>query len=152
MFKDRIEINSPGGLPKVITGEEYLRGGISYFRNPILWNVFFRMHYIEMFGTGIRRIPELYRDAAVKPELNITENVISVILPVLKTTYDITEDEAKIISTLKGAYQMSGSEISKASGFSGAKTIRLLNTLTDKKFVKCAGYTLSYGRKTPVIT
>lgn len=139
MFKDRIEINSPGGLPKGITRGEYLNGGISYLRNPILGNVFFRMHYIEMFGTGISRILELYRDAAVKPQFNITENVISVILPVLKTTYDVTEDEAKIISVLKGAYQLSSSEISKASGFSRAKTIRLLNMLTEKNFVKCTG-------------
>ena len=139
MFKDRIEINSPGGLPKGITRGEYLRGGISYLRNPILGNVFFRMHYIEMFGTGISRILELYRDAAVKPQFNITENVISVILPGLKTTYDVTEDEAKIISVLKGAYQLSSSEISKASGFSRAKTIRLLNMLTEKNFVKCTG-------------
>lgn len=139
MFKDRIEINSPGGLPKGISRREYLSGGISYLRNPILGNVFFRMHYIEMFGTGISRILELYRDAAVKPQFNITENVISVILPVLKTTYDVTEDEAKIISVLKGAYQLSSSEISKASGFSRAKTIRLLNMLTEKNFVKCTG-------------
>lgn len=139
MFKDRIEINSPGGLPKGITRGEYLSGGISYLRNPILGNVFFRMHYIEMFGTGISRILELYRDAAVKPQFNITENVISVILPVLKTTYDVTEDEAKIISVLKGAYQLSSSEISKSSGFSRAKTIRLLNMLTEKNFVKCTG-------------
>lgn len=139
MFKDRIEINSPGGLPKGIPRGEYLSGGISYLRNPILGNVFFRMHYIEMFGTGISRILELYRDAAVKPQFNITENVISVILPVLKTTYDVTEDEAKIISVLKGAYQLSSSEISKSSGFSRAKTIRLLNMLTEKNFVKCTG-------------
>ena len=97
------------------------------------------MHYIEMFGTGISRILELYRDAAVKPQFNITENVISVILPVLKTTYDVTEDEAKIISVLKGAYQLSSSEISKSSGSSRAKTIRLLNMLTEKNFVKCTG-------------
>ena len=139
MFKDRIEINSPGGLPKGITRGEYLSSGISYLRNPILGNVFFRMHYIEMFGTGISRILELYRDAAVKPQFNITENVISVILPVLKTTYDVTEDEAKIISVLKGAYQLSSSELSKSSGFSRAKTIRLLNMLTEKNFVKCTG-------------
>ncbi len=138
-FKDRIEINSPGGLPKGITREEYLSGGISYLRNPILGNVFFRMRYIEMFGTGISRILELYRGAAVKPELNITENVINVILPVLKTTYDVTADEAKIIGALKGTYQLSSGEISKASGFSRAKTIRLLNMLTEKKYIKCIG-------------
>lgn len=33
MFKDKIEITSPGGLPKGITLEEYLNGGISIPRN-----------------------------------------------------------------------------------------------------------------------
>ncbi|MDD7602683.1 MAG: ATP-binding protein [Firmicutes bacterium] len=55
LFKDRIEIKSPGGLPKGITEEEYLSGEISCLRNPVLGNVFFRMRYIEMFGTGFSK-------------------------------------------------------------------------------------------------
>ncbi len=34
MFHDKIQITSPGGLPKGISEEEYLRGGISILRNP----------------------------------------------------------------------------------------------------------------------
>lgn len=45
MFSDKIEIKSPGGLPRGITAEEYMNGDISCLRNPILGNVFFRMHY-----------------------------------------------------------------------------------------------------------
>ena len=60
-------------------------------------------------------------------------------LLILGPEKDYTEDEAKIISVLKGAYQLSSSEISKSSGFSRAKTIRLLNMLTEKNFVKCTG-------------
>ena len=41
MFRDRIEIKSPGGLPKGITADEYVNGDISCLRNPILGNVFF---------------------------------------------------------------------------------------------------------------
>ena len=55
LFKDRIEIKSPGELPKGITEEEYLSGEISCLRNPVLGNVFFRMRYIEMFGTGFSK-------------------------------------------------------------------------------------------------
>ena len=51
MYSDRIEVKSPGGLPSGITKEEYMNGDISCLRNPILGNVFFRLHYIEMFGT-----------------------------------------------------------------------------------------------------
>ena len=40
MYKDRIEISSPGGLPAGISREEYLDGQISMLRNPIIGNVF----------------------------------------------------------------------------------------------------------------
>ena len=55
-FPDFVEVSSPGGLPSGISKEEYLRGQISILRNPIFGNVFFRLGYIEKFGTGIRRI------------------------------------------------------------------------------------------------
>lgn len=56
MFDDRIEISSPGGLPRGLSEEEYLNGQVSIFRNPILSNVFYRLNIIESFGTGIIKI------------------------------------------------------------------------------------------------
>ena len=56
MYDDRIEITSPGGLPRELNEKEYLNGNISYLRNPIIGQLFFRLKYIEMFGTGILRI------------------------------------------------------------------------------------------------
>ena len=100
MFSDKIEIKSPGGLPRGITAEEYMKGDISCLRNPILGNVFFRLHYIEMFGTGVRRILLAYKDAKIKPKFEITDNVISVILPVTEDQYHVTNDEAKVMSAL----------------------------------------------------
>lgn len=139
MSPNRIEVKSPGGLPDGITKEEYLKGDISCLRNPILGNVFFRMHYIEMFGTGIKRILKAYGDAKVKPEFDVTENVISVTLPILEEDYKVTVDEEKIIKVLKGGRQMASSEVADGVGFSRAKTIRLLNILMEKKYVKCIG-------------
>ncbi len=139
MFKDYIEITSPGGLPKGITKEEYIHGEISCLRNPIVGNVFFRLHYIEMFGTGVRRILESYKDATAKPEFNISDNVISVKLPVLSTNYEVTADERKIIDALKNGSQLASSELVKLTGFSKAKTIRLVNALMEKGYVNCKG-------------
>lgn len=50
MYEDRIEINSPGGLPEGISEDEYLYGNISVMRNPIIAGVFFRLNIIEKFG------------------------------------------------------------------------------------------------------
>ena len=60
MYENRLEVVSPGGLPFGISEAEYLKGYISVPRNPILANVFFRLNYIEMFGTGIKRIQAAY--------------------------------------------------------------------------------------------
>ena len=56
MFDDRIEIVSPGGLPSGITEKEYLSGKLSVLRNRDLANVFYRLGFVEIFGTGIIRI------------------------------------------------------------------------------------------------
>ena len=62
MFDDRLEIVSPGGLPSGITEEEYLSGKLSVLRNRNLANVFYRLGFVEMFGTGITRIKQLYAE------------------------------------------------------------------------------------------
>lgn len=49
MYDNRIEITSPGVLPKGISKEEYLNGEISIPRNYILCNVFLRLHMYRMF-------------------------------------------------------------------------------------------------------
>ncbi|MFR7443666.1 MAG: ATP-binding protein [Sellimonas intestinalis] len=48
---DRIEIISPGGLPSGIAEDEYLSGKLSIFRNRNLGNVFYRLGFVEIFGT-----------------------------------------------------------------------------------------------------
>lgn len=53
MFDDRIEVVSPGGLPAGTTAEEYLSGKLSILRNRNLANVFYRLGFVEIFGTGI---------------------------------------------------------------------------------------------------
>ena len=139
MFADRIEIKSPGGLPSGIKDYEFLYGDISSLRNPIEGNLFFRLNYIEMFGTGVRRILESYSDSVIKPEFKITENTISVILPVLKDHYEVSSNERVIINVMKSGDIYTSNEISIETGFNKAKVIRLVNALIEKKYIVAVG-------------
>lgn len=139
MLQDRIEIKSPGSLPRGLTAEEYENGGISCLRNPIIGNLFFRLKYIEMFGTGITRIKHAYANARIKPQFNITDNVISVILPIISDKEELSEDEKKVVNALNNGVQLSSSEIAKTAGFTKTKTLRLLDSLKQKGYIKVIG-------------
>ena len=60
MFDNHINIVFPGGLPSGISEEEYLNGKISVLRNRNLANVFYRLGFVEIFGTGITGILQMY--------------------------------------------------------------------------------------------
>lgn len=138
MYADKIEVTSPGGLPKGMTEEAYLNGGISIPRNPIVANIFLRFNLLERFGTGIRRINECYRDSELKPIFKVFQNMIQVILPVLNNTSNLSEDEALIVKLLKNS-TMTSMQLAKETGFGRTKTIELLNKLKDKGLVKIEG-------------
>ena len=138
MFQDRIQITSPGGLPGSVSREEYLRGGISILRNPIIGNVFYRLHMIEKFGTGIRRINDTYRKSATKPVFTVGENTICIVLPVLQEKSDLLPDEQKIFALLKNR-EMASSAIAEATGFGKSKTVMILNKLVHEGYVTVSG-------------
>ena len=138
MFRDKIEITSPGGLPKGVNEEEYLRGGISILRNPIIGNVFYRLHMIEKFGTGIRRINDAYQDSVVKPEFTVSENAIRIVLPVLQKKAGLPPDEQKVYLLLKNR-EMPSSAVMEAVGLSRSKTIAILNKLVKEGYITVSG-------------
>lgn len=138
MFDDRIEVDSPGGLPSGLSEVEYLKGNISVLRNPVLGNVFYRLHIVEILGTGIRRIQEAYSNSKAKPAFEIFENSIKVILPVLGDA-NLTEDEAMVYAVLSRAKPKSTSEITKAVPYGKSKTTMLLKKLVEKNYVSIIG-------------
>lgn len=140
MYDDRIEITSPGSLPTGISKEEYIQGQISILRNSILAGVFFRLKYIEQFGTGIKRINLAYENSLIKPEYNIYKNTITVVLPVYNDSLNILNEDEKIIyNILSKNLSISRAEIENLSGFSKGKTIRLLNNLIDENIIEKIG-------------
>ena len=139
MYENKIEVSSPGGLPSGISEKEYLNGQISQLRNPILANIFFRLKYIEMFGTGIRRINESYKDYAVKPAFEIFENSIKITLPIITTKLFLTTDEKIVMDILEKGAILSSGEILQMTEFKKDKLNRLLKKLIQKNYIDVIG-------------
>lgn len=139
MFDDRIEISSPGSLLPDISIEEYLKGQVSVFRNPIIGNLFFRLNYIEKFGTGIKRINEAYNENLTKPKYRVFENSILVVLPVLNAHSDLTEEERAVVNCLSRNQLVTRNQLDKMIGFNKAKTGRILKKLLEKDIIEKIG-------------
>ncbi len=139
MFDDKIEIISPGGLPAGITEEEYLSGKISVLRNRNLANVFYRLGFVEIFGTGITRIKQIYEAGLQKPDFEVSENTIKIMLPVLEENINLTEDERIVYKILSKTVLKPISEIAPYVSFGKSKTTQLLKNMGDKGVVAVEG-------------
>ena len=97
IYEDRMEFVSIGGLMPGIDLEDVM-AGISVCRNQDLANVFYRLHLIEAYGTGISKIIGAYADEEEKPVIETTRNAFKIILPninAMREKVRISEPEAK---------------------------------------------------------
>ena len=139
MFDDRIEVISPGGLPSGITEEEYLSGKLSVLRNRNLANVFYRLGFVEIFGTGITRIKQLYEKGLIKPDFEVSENTIKIVLPVFEKNLNLTENEQTVYKFLSKTMLKPISEIAPYVPFGRSKTTQLLKGMEQKGIVIVEG-------------
>ncbi|MBM7649466.1 ATP-dependent DNA helicase RecG [Bacillus ectoiniformans] len=80
IFDDRLEIVSTGGLVQGLTLQD-IELGVSQTRNPKLANCFYRIKWIESYGTGLQRIKESYETSDIHPFWNVGPNSFVVTLP-----------------------------------------------------------------------
>lgn len=139
MFDDRIEVVSPGGLPAGITTEEYLSGKPSVLRNRNLANVCYRLGFVEIFGTGITRIKHLYTQGIRKPEFEVTENAIKMVLPLFENYGNLSEEEAALYKLLSKTILKPISEIAPYVPFGKSKTTQLLKNMAEKGVIAIEG-------------
>lgn len=110
IFDDRIEFVTIGGLVKGLSLAD-IKLGVSMLRNKNLANVFYRLHLIEAYGTGLLKIDECYADCAVKPQLLATDNAFKLVLPNINfaakrvKNYSLA-DESKTASRKEERYQI----------------------------------------------
>jgi ATP-dependent DNA helicase RecG len=87
IYTDRIEFVSIGGLMPGIDLEDIMVG-LSICRNQDLANVFYRLHLIEAYGTGMRKIMKAYEGKEEKPKIETTNNAFKIILPNINAKYE----------------------------------------------------------------
>lgn len=110
IFDDRIEFVTIGGLVKGLSLAD-IKLGVSMLRNKNLANVFYRLHFIEAYGTGLLKIDECYADCSVKPQLLATDNAFKLVLPNInfaaKRVKDYSlADESQTASKKEERYQI----------------------------------------------
>lgn len=144
LYDDKFEIVSMGGLIDGITIQDIFKG-VSSSRNPNLANIFYRLGYVESFGTGIGRIMASYENYEKKPIFDTTYNTFSIILPNInyqeniKTIIaDLTQDEI-IIEYLNKYNKINRKDAEKLLGISKTRTYEILNSMLEKNMIKKEG-------------
>ena len=99
----RMEFISIGGLIPGISTED-IHNGISQSRNEKLAKVFQRLNFIETYGTGIRRIFELYENCQVPVTINVTPNSFKITLPNMNVAKEKTTSQKVAISETVATY------------------------------------------------
>ena len=95
-----IEFISLGGLLPGLSADD-IRSGISQPRNRKLVEIFHRLKLIESYGTGIRKIYAFYKDGAVQPRIEVTDNTFKLVLPNMNINVqtDETVNHASVVIT-----------------------------------------------------
>ena len=135
MYDDKIIIASPGGLPYGLSEKDYLNGNISQLRNPIIANIFYRLKLVEKFGTGIRKIKKLYDNFTNKPLFQITENSISITLPIVTQNNSISNQEKKFLDKMEKKTEYSSEELAEINNMTKATALRVINKLIEKSLI-----------------
>ena len=155
LYDDRLEVLSLGGLTEGITYHDMMLGA-SIQRNPRLAEVFYRLHYIEAFGTGVQRIISDYEKTEAKPEFLVSDNAFKVVLPNLN--YGRRDGDASAVKEPVDRYSQadgpsdvervrraiasgmsSRRELQAEMGFSLTKMINILRQLLDEGAIARTG-------------
>ena len=91
------EFISIGGLLPGLMPDD-IRSGISQPRNKNLAEIFHRLHLIESYGTGIRKIYSLYSNCSAQPRIEVTNNTFKIVLPNMNKI-DLSESSNKTPTT-----------------------------------------------------
>lgn len=143
LYDDKFEILSMGGLIEGITMKEIFKG-VSLSRNPNLANIFYRLGYVESFGTGIGRILDSYERDDKKPVFDVTNNTFSIILPNrnyieisnnLNIITNLSQEDI-IIDHLKTYKKITRNETERLLNVSKTRAYQILNEMLKKNIIR----------------
>ena len=142
----KIEFISLGGLLLGLSPDD-IRSGISQPRNKNLVEVFHRLRLIESYGTGIRRIFNLYAACSEQPQIEVTPNTFKIVLPnmnaipaaVPENIVTATPQMQKVLDYIKTNGQITEKEISNLLGLKKTRTFTVAKQMRDLGLIKVVG-------------
>jgi ATP-dependent DNA helicase RecG len=156
IYNSRIDVVSPGGLPKSITIEE-IYAGRSEIRNKIIARIFREAGIIEQWGSGIPRIREACRQEGLKsPELSedgmfvrltVFRRINEPIVYEKRTEYtsgmskvqETEKEKDQVYQLVKQNESLTVKQISNIVGISQASAQRRLDALQKDKRISRVG-------------
>ena len=139
-----MEFISIGGLLPGLSPDD-IRSGISQPRNKKLADVFHRLHLIESYGTGIRKIYNLYANCSEQPRIMVTSNTFKIILPNMNRARP-TESEAvvtaqmqRILDYIEEHGQISEPEIQELLGLRKTRAFIVAKQMRDEGLIRVEG-------------
>lgn len=139
-----MEFISLGGLLPGLSTED-IRSGISQPRNKCLADIFHRLRLIESYGTGIRRIYNLYASCPEKPRIEVTPNTFRIILPNMNRTTDnadtakLTTQMQMILDYIESNGQITELEIQELLELKKTRAYMLAKQMRDMGLIRAAG-------------
>lgn len=139
-----IEFISIGGLLPGLSTDD-VRSGISQPRNKNLADIFHRLHLIESYGTGIRKIYKLYVNCSEQPKIEVTSNTFKIILPNMnratakESGMGITAQMQKILDYIDENGKITDLGIQDLLGFKKTRAFTLAKQMRDEGLITVVG-------------
>ncbi|MDR3258376.1 MAG: putative DNA binding domain-containing protein [Fusobacteriaceae bacterium] len=143
IYEDRMEFLSLGGLVSGISLDAIMLG-ISHSRNEKLANLFYRLRFIEAYGTGIPKIFSNYEYLDTRPQIKAVEGAFQVILPNIHYVSDDMEimdsneinlQYKKIIDFMVNRGTVTRKELEKYLNLSQTRVIVILQEMLRLKLI-----------------
>lgn len=142
---NKMEFISLGGLLPGLSPDD-IRSGISQPRNKNLAEVFHRLRLIESYGTGIRRIFNLYADCPEQPQIEVTPNTFKIVLPNMnaaaaapKQASPVTAQMQKVLDYISEHGQITDEEVQSLLGIKKTRAFDLMKQLRNMEQIKVVG-------------
>ena len=128
IYSNRIEYVSIGGLVSGMTYNDMMLG-VSRTRNEKLADVFFKLRYVEAYGTGIEKIQGDYEHTGISPRFEVSDSGFLLMLPnksvVARSKSPITDKET-IYEFIREYGRATRLELQEELGFKLTKTRNML--------------------------
>lgn len=146
IYDDRIWMWNPGKLPEQLSIEDLKREHSSYPKNPLIANAFYLAGFIELWGSGTKRIVDLCKEQNL-PEPDYKEEQGGFSVYFYKDIYteenlrkrDLNERQIKAVMYVKEKGRITNKEYREITGLSDEGARIDLKELVEKDLLQSRG-------------